>query len=136
VPRLDEIKAEARRQIHSLAAVSATLVDTDHPDGLIFGEDYTGDGFLVRYHNKLVRTGDITGDYADVIDGIDRLVLLDSNVAEVSAALYENGELPLVPARGARITIAGYKGLTFILDSKEPPDGPEETAWVVTRRRA
>ena len=136
MPRLDEMKAERRRELHDLAAVQANLVDDDHESGLIFGPYYEGEGLLVRYHNKLVKTGDITGEYADVIDGIDRLVFLDSNVAEVSAELYDNGEAPLVLSRGAVVTIPGYKGLKFILDSQEPPEGPEETAWVVARTRA
>lgn len=135
MPRLDEMKAERRRVLHDLAAVPARYVDDDHESGLIFGPYYEGDGLLVRWHNKLVKTGDLDGGYAEVLDGIDRLVFLDSNVAEVSAELYDNGEAPLVLARGARVTIPGYKGLVFILDSQEPPDGPEETAWVVARVR-
>lgn len=134
--RLDEFKATRRRALHALAAVSATLVDDDHPTGLIFADDYAGEGLLVRWHNQLVRTGDLGGDYAEIIDGIDRLVFLDSNVAEVSAALVDNSEAPLVLQRAAVVTIPGYKGLKFTLDSQEPPDGPEETAWVVARTRA
>lgn len=134
--RLDEFKAERRRDLHGLAAVPAKYEDDDHPSGLVFAEDYSGEGLLVRYHNRLVKTGDITGEYAEVLDGIDRLVFLDSNVAEVSAALVENGEEPLVLTRAAVVTIPGYKNLKFILDSEEPPDGPEETAWVVARTRA
>lgn len=51
---------------------------------------------LVRYHNKLSREGDLDGEYGQIIDGIDRLVFHDENVAEVSAALVANGEEPLV----------------------------------------
>lgn len=132
---LADIKAKARRAIHGRLAVSATLVDDDHPDGLIFADDYTGAGLTVRYHNKLDRTGALTDDYAEIIDGIDRLVFHDENVAEVSAALVDNGEAPLALSRGAQVTIEGYKGLTFALDSQQPPDGPGETVWVVARKR-
>lgn len=132
---LADIKARARQAIHSRGAVPALLVDEDHPDGLVFADDYTGGGLLVRYHNKLDRSGDLDGDYSEIIDGIDRLIFLDSNVAEVSAALVENGEAALVLSRGAQITIPAYKGLTFALDTKQPPDGPEETVWVVARVR-
>lgn len=131
---LADIKANARRAIHGRLAVSASYVDEDHPDGLIFAEDFTG-GLTVRYHNKLDRSGDLDGDYASVIDGIDRLVFLDENVAEVSAALVANGQPALVLSRGAEVTISEYKGLTFSLDTQEPPDGPLETSWVVARIR-
>ena len=132
---LADIKARARRAIHGRLGVAATLVDEDHPDGLIFAEDYVGTGLLVRYHNKLSREGDLDGDYANIIDGIDRLIFLDENVAEVSDALVANGEATLVLSRGALVRIEEYKGLVFSLDSQEPPDGPSETAWVVARSR-
>lgn len=135
MPRLDEIKAAARQRIHGCAAVAASYTDEDHPDGLIFAEDYDGEGLLVRYHNKIDRTGDLDGQYGEVIDGIDRLVFLDQNVADVTEALEFNGEAPLVLSRGATLTISGYKGLRFTLDSQQPPDGPEETIWVVARKR-
>lgn len=132
---LADIKAKARRAIHGRLAVPATLVDEDHPEGLIFAADYDGPGLTVRYHNKIDRTGDLNGDYAEIIDGIDKLVFLDEAVAEVSAALVANGQPPLVLSRGAEVTIEGYKGLTFTLDTQEPPDGPSETLWVVARVR-
>ena len=132
---LADIKVRARRAIHGRLAVPAHLVDEDHPDGLIFADDYTGTRLTVRYHNKIARGGDLNGDYAEIIDGIDKLVFLDENVAEVSAALVANGQPALVLSRGAEITIPGYKGLTFTLDTQEPPDGPAETLWVVARIR-
>lgn len=132
---LADIKAQARRAIHGRLAVAATLVDDDHPDGLIFAEDYAGGRLTVRYHNKLDRSGDLTADYAEIIDGIDRLVFHDENVAAVSAGLVANGEAPLALSRGAQVTIADYKGLSFELDSQQPPDGPGETVWVVARMR-
>lgn len=133
---LADIKKQARRALHGRLAVSATLVDDDHPDGLIFDDEYTGARLTVRYQNKIDRSGDLDGDYADIIDGIDRLIFLDENVAEVSVALVANGEPPLVLSRGAQVTIPEYKGLIFTLDSQEPPDGPSETIWVVARVRA
>ena len=132
---LVDIKAKARRAIHGRLAVPCSLTDLTHPDGLIFADDYSGKGLLVRYHTKIDTTGDLDGDYGEVIDGIDRLVFLDENVAEVSDALEANGEAPLTLSRGARVTIEGYKGLQFTLDAQEPPDGPLETIWTVARVR-
>lgn len=133
---IGDIKARARRAIHGRLAASATLVDEAHPAGLIFGEDYTGLGLTVRYHTKIAKTGDLDGSFAEVIDGIDRLVFNDENLAEVSAALVDNGEAPLSLSRSATVTIPEYKGLRFTLDSQEPPDGPLETIWVVARSKA
>lgn len=132
---LADIKARTRRALHGRLAVSADLVDADHATGLLFAEDYEGARLTVRYHNKLDRSGDLDGDYAEIIEGIDRLVFLDENVAEVSDALEANLEAPLMLSRGARVTIPEYKDLVFVLDSQEPPDGPSETIWVVARKR-
>jgi len=136
VPTLDQIKAQARQKLHGLAAVSCDLIDVDHPDGLVFAAEYTGETLTVRYHTKLDQTGDLDGNYGEVLDGIDRLVFHDDNLAAVSQALVDNGEAPLVIARGAKITIPSYKNLAFKLDTLEPPDGPGETIWVVARTRS
>ncbi len=131
-----EIKETSRRLIHNRAAVSCDLRDDDHPNGLIFDpSSYDGPGLRVRYHNRRGRLGDLDGTFADVIDGIDRLVFNDENVADVNVGLYESGQPALTLSRGAKVTIPQYKGLMFILDSQEPPDGPLETIWVVARTR-
>lgn len=135
MPSLADIKAQGRQRIHDRAAVSCLLVDDDHPLGLIFADDDETQ-LTVRYLTKLDTTGGLDSDYGQVIDGIDRLIFNDSNVAEVSAALVDNGEAPLVLSRAAKVTIPEYKGLAFTLDSQEPPDGPSEIAWTVARTRA
>lgn len=132
---LVDIKTKARRAIHGRLAVPARLEDDDHPLGLLFSDDYRGPGLTVRYHNRLERTGDLDGSYAEIIDGIDRLVFHADNLAEVSAALVANGQPPLVLSRAAVVRIPGYDGLAFSLDSQEPPDGPGEVRWVVARLR-
>lgn len=133
---LIDIKTRARRAIHGRLAVPVTsYVDEEHPDGLTFGDLLTPPTLTVRYHNKMSRGGNLDGDYAEVIDGIDKLIFLDQNVSEVSAALVEAGQPALVPSRGAEIVIQPYQGLKFILDSQEPPDGPSEVMWVVARSR-
>ena len=135
MPTLDEIKLRGRRAIHGSAAVSALFVDEDHPEGLVFPEDYTGPRLTVRYLSKLDTSGDLDGSYGEVIDGIDRLVFSDENVAVVNEALQAAGEAPLVLSRGAEVVIPSYKGLRFALDAQEPPDGPLETVWSVARLR-
>lgn len=124
---------KGRRVIHSRASFAASFEDDAHPDGLLFAPDYTGAGLVVRYHNKLDRNGDLDGNYAEVIEGIDRLVFSDENVAEVSAALVLNAQPPLVIERNAIVKIRAIKGASFSLDTREPADGPLETIWTVAR---
>lgn len=131
---LADIKARARRGIHRCLAVSCAYTDQDHPAGLVLPED-SPVGLTVRFHNKIDRSGNLDGDYSEIIEGIDKLVFLDANVAEVSDALVANGEPPLTLSRSGVVTIPEYKGIIFALDSEEPPDGPAETIWLVARKR-
>lgn len=133
---LIDIKAKARRAIHGRLAVPVTsFTDGAHPGGLSFGASLNPPSLTVRYHNKMARDGNLDGDYAEVIEGIDRLIFHDENIAEVSAALVAEGQPALVLSRGAEIVIQPYQGLRFILDTQEPPDGPSEIVWVVARSR-
>lgn len=133
---LIDIKTRARRAIHGKLAVPvSSFTDEEHPDGLTFGDLLTPPTLTVRYHNKMARDGNLDGDYAEIIDGIDRLIFLDENVAEVSAALVIAGQPALVLSRGAEVVIQPYQGLRFVLDTQEPPDGPSEVVWVVARSR-
>lgn len=129
---LVDIKAAARRAIHQSLGVPATLVDADHPNGLVFAAGYGGPFLTVRYWNKQVKTGALNADYAQVIEGINQLCFLDDNIAAVSTALVANGQPPLVLERNALVTIPGYS-MVFSLDTDEPTDGPAETVWTVAR---
>ena len=131
---LADIKARTRRGIHGRLAVSCLYTDQDHPSGLVLLPTATV-GLTVRFHNKIDRSGDLDGDYSEIIEGIDKLVFLDANVAEVSAALVANNQPPLSLSRKGVVTIPGYKNIVFALDSEEPPDGPAETIWLVARKR-
>lgn len=133
---LEDIKTQGRRAIARLASLSADLIDEDHPEGLVFSDSYAGSGLMIRFHNKRNLTGGLDGDYSQIIDSIEKLVFSDENVAEVSAALVENGQEPLVLSRNARIEVRAVKGSVFILDSEEPADGPIETIWVTAREWA
>lgn len=105
------------------------LIDDDNPFGV---------AITVRWHNKIAEAGDLDGTYSSVIEGIDRLIFSDSEIVAINEARAAQ-DPPLDPialTRGAEVSIPGYKGATFDLDSQEPSDGPEETVWVVARRRA
>lgn len=80
-----------------------------------------------RWHNRLSRPfGDLNGDgYAEVIEGIDRIVLIPETV---------NG-MPVVLQRAGVVTFPTVlPGVEFILEHKEPATGPLEEAWAVTRK--
>jgi hypothetical protein len=127
---LADIKAQQRRRLHQRAAVPALLYGEGLPD--------EGIAVTVRWHNKITQGGDLDGDYATIIEGIDRLIFSDSEIAEINAERLEAdpSDDPITVQRGQWIEIEKYKGAIFDLDSREPADGPEETVWVVARRRA
>lgn len=80
-----------------------------------------------RWHHRLSRPfGDLeNGGYAEVIEGIDRIVLIPETV---------DGE-PVVLARKGVITFPEMlPGVEFELDHREPSDGPLEEAWAVARK--
>ncbi len=81
-----------------------------------------------RWHNRVSRPmGDLNdGGYAEIIEGIDRIVLIPVAV--------KNGKR-LAMERGGVITLPTVlSGVEFILEHKEPDTGPLEEAWVVTRK--
>lgn len=100
------------------AAVLWTRDDLTLPAG---GPDKTI--LSARWHNKLVRQGDLGGEYTDVLEGLDRIVL---NQDQLDA-------LEIEPKRGDIITFPGYQDQQFELDQPEPGDGPLNVYWHVTR---
>lgn len=122
---LAEIKLRMRRAIHGRLAVPALF-----SFGLIQDVPIT-----VRWGNRIDTTGGLDNSYGEIIDGIDRLIFLDSDIAAVNAARAIDALPPVVLQRTAQITIPQYKNARFGLDQLSPSDGPEETVWVVTRLR-
>jgi len=124
MPSLEDIKLRGRRVLAERASFDATITDDDHPEGV---------AIRVRWHNRIDRNGDLDGNYAEVIEGIDRLIFSDENVADTSALLVLDDKPPLVIERNAVVKIPALKGASFSLDTREPSDGPLETIWVVAR---
>ena len=81
----------------------------------------------VRWHNKLSRPfGDLeNGGYAEVIEGIDRIVLIPKDVDGYPVTLRRLGVIS---------NIDGMPDVELILEMREPADGPLEEAWTVTRK--
>lgn len=80
----------------------------------------------VRWNNKESRVGQIGGgDYAEVLQTIDKL-RFDS--AELTAA-------GITLRRGGEISLTEFGGYTMILDVQEPLDGPVKITWTVSHPR-
>lgn len=112
-----EQRRQARRDIHTAFSVSASYQD---PDILIAPVP----GLHVRWHDRFTTAlGDIGGgDYARVFENIDKIVFDIDELAEKS----------LNPKRGGTLTLTDY-GYSFVLDAREPVDGPLKVVWTVTR---
>lgn len=72
----------------------------------------------VRWHSKIDRFGDSeNAGYAEVIEGIDRVIFQDTQARAVGVS------------RGGRLTIPDLTTMVITLDAQEPPDGPYEEIW-------
>jgi hypothetical protein len=104
-----------RRDLHVAFAVSATYED----DSVVVPTPIT-----VRWHNKSTRIGDIQGgDYAEVLETIDRLLFDSEEIATAAITL----------KRGGIVTLTEFGNTKFELDVREPADGPIKIVWTVTR---
>ncbi len=113
-----QAKADARRAVQETFGVQAYYSD-DSVDAPI--------EFRARWHNRISKAfgGLVDGDgYAEVIEGIDRIVFFPKDV----------DGYPFTAKRGGEVTFPSIAGVTFVLDHREPSTGPLEEAWVVTRK--
>lgn len=103
-----------RRQVHAAFAVSATYSDQDvNPPVAV----------SLRWQNKAVQAVGGIGDYAAVLDNIDK-VIFDTD------ELIEKG---ITPVRKGEIVFTEYNGYALVLDQREPADGPIKQVWTVSR---
>jgi hypothetical protein len=80
-----------------------------------------------RLHNRIGNPiGDLDGaGYAEVIEGVDHIVLIPQDVRG----------FPLNLKRGGTFTFPTmFPGETFELDVKRPSTGPLEVSWIVSRK--
>lgn len=114
---LAEIKARARKAVHTAFSVSA--------DHRAYGSD-TPTAVKVRWHNKLVLQGNGTSDgYASTIEGIDRLVFDLDELTEKNIELERGDTVTMGPL---------YQNVVLVLEEKEPATGPVEQKWWVARK--
>lgn len=111
-------KSMMRRAVHTTLSVSAFYTDlnTETPVEL-----------SVRWHNKIELQGDMSSaGYAEVIEGIERIILSKSELEAKN----------ITPRRGGEVTILtpGWGEPVITLDSREPQFGPDEEIWRVSSK--
>lgn len=112
-------KAQAREALHSALANSATYTR----GGATFPsaeQTEAGLSLTARWHNKLKIIGERGADDVGVIEGINRLVFSDAELAALGLTL----------ERGGIVTVAGLNK-SWRLDYREEPDGPQNVYWSV-----
>lgn len=114
-----QAKADARRVVQATFGVQAFYSDAsvDVPVE-----------FRARWHNRISKPfgGLVDGDgYADVIEGIDRIVFFPQDV----------DGYPFAPQRLGEVTFPSLVGVVFVLEHQDPTTGPLEDAWTVSRKK-
>lgn len=118
--RFAEIKAKARRDVHASLSVSARYES--------YSQEVVVDDLSVRWHNKQQLVGDMdNGGYAQMIEGIERVIFLRSEL-QAKGVEVEEGDTLI-------ITAVGYDNVALVLKTREPIVGPEEVIWQVARAR-
>lgn len=114
----DDIRRQARRDIHAQFAVPASYTDSNHVSPV---------PLTVRWHGQNVHPiGDFDGQaYAELLTRIDRVIFLRDELITAG----------LTPAKGGVITIPTYGDAAFNLTVQEPVDGPITLTWNVTPRQ-
>jgi hypothetical protein len=107
------VRRQARRDVHDAFSLIASYSDSTPASAT---------GLHVRWHSRFTAAiGDIPGgDYARVMENIDRLI-------------FDLDELTVTLKRGGVVVFDDYPGQQFMLDVREPADGPVIAIWTVTR---
>lgn len=110
-------KAKARKVVHSTFRLSGVLRRKDTGVEIALS---------VRYHNKIAMMGDLMeAGYADVIDGVDRLIFDRNELTEKNIVLRADDTVKLVDD--------GFENIRLRLVAQEPINGPVEVKWQVAR---
>jgi hypothetical protein len=108
------LKSLTRQTVHDVLAVEAfyksNATSTPKP-------------ITARWHEKKVLQGQMDGEGAQVLEGIDHVVFNIPQLLERKIKL----------SRGGIIIFKAYENFTVTLDNKILSDGPVEEKWAVTR---
>lgn len=114
-----DAKVLVRRTVQKTFGVTAFYRAPDSVDAPI--------EMRARWHNQISKPygGLQDGDgYAQIIEGIDRIVCIPEDVFGAQVTLARNGEF----------TFPSIPDTTFVLELREPATGPLEELWSVTRK--
>jgi hypothetical protein len=107
------LKSATRRVVHDTLGVTALYQDDAMSAPVAIKARYL--------KQKVDRYGDLVEQgYAEVVEGIDRVVLFPCDYQTLNFA------------RGGLLTFPDYK-LTFRLELMEPADGPLQSVWQVVK---
>jgi hypothetical protein len=107
------LRTQARRDIHAAFSVRAEYTDPTVVEPV---------PLAVNWHSRFgLPVGDLAGgDYAGVLETIDRLVFDRQQIIDNGVTL----------RRGGRVSLIDY-GYIFTLDVREPNSGPIREIWTV-----
>jgi hypothetical protein len=109
------LKAQARQAVHETFKVAASYSDAFTPPI----------GLHVRWHNKLIRPmPNMEGvGYAELIEGVNRIIFAQDELQSLN----------VLPRSKGRVLLSDYGSIVFVLESREPADGPVDVIWNVSR---
>ena len=109
-------KSTARRAVHTAFGVQAF-----YKDASMSAQVET----RARLHTRLARPfGDLNdGGYTEIIEGIDRIVLIPETIDREPMTLRHAGVMTFPTM---------FPGVRFVLEHKHPTDGPLEESWAVS----
>lgn len=112
-------KLRARKAVHDTMAVAVEWSDgvTTLPEG---GPDKTV--LSARWGNRMVRSDALGSEYAEIFEGVDRLIFQRPQL----------DALGIVLKRTQTVRFPDYN-VTFELDQRQEGDGPLNLYWTVTR---
>lgn len=109
--------ALARRTVNTTLAVQAFYMDASMSAPV---------ETRARLHSRIDRFGDLENQgYAEVVEGVDRIVLIPQDVNGNPLVLRENGTMTFPQIGGPDIKV--------VLRVREPADGPLNETWQVSR---
>lgn len=109
------LKGQVRQIVHNTMGVRAEYTHFDS-NGAV--------ELRIRWHNKIARTGELLDlGYAEVIEGVNRVILNIPELNQKSVIVQRGGQLKLLDPQ--------FNGAVLILDAKEPQVGPIEEIWLI-----
>lgn len=116
--KLAALKARARKALHGAFSYEARYKD-DTLNAAV--------PVKARWHNRIVLLGDYQdGGYANIIDGIERVIFDRDELAKAGITPIETGTVTILDHNLDVMAV-------LTLDSREPYVGPVEEKWQVKR---